>query len=50
MGELAILHFQMIIIFPMGARRSIYNPMDNKRQGIFVANNQTKWHMVVSLT
>jgi len=32
MGELAILHFQMIIIFPMGARRSIYNPMDNKRQ------------------
>jgi hypothetical protein len=32
MGELAILGFQMIIVFPMGARKSIYNPMDNKRQ------------------
>jgi hypothetical protein len=32
MGELAILGFRMKIIFPMGARKSIYNPMDNKRQ------------------
>jgi hypothetical protein len=32
MGELAILGFRMIIIFPMGARKSIYNPMDNKRK------------------
>jgi hypothetical protein len=32
MGELAILGFSMIFIFSMGARRSIYNPMDNKRQ------------------
>jgi hypothetical protein len=48
MGELAILGFPMIIIFPMGASKSIYNPMDNKRQKLknLVSWNYDQWRWV----